>query len=360
MRHLFDFGISQEDPLTEFNMLDIQPNDHVLCVASGGEVPLSLLCLQPGARITAVDISETQLMLCRLKLQSAILLPFPANSKFLGYAKADKKWRREIYLGQVQASLQEADKDFWKQNFTAIEKGVVNYGRFEGYIKNIRRILDLIIGKKNIKKLLACSAVSEQEYVFDKYIASRKAVNYLFRIAFHPAIYKNRGLNSQGLIHAQSKTGEVFFKKFRNFCTATPVNRNYFLHYFLTGGCFTKEAFPEYLWEDYRSKLTFNHNNITWKHSSLQDEMAANTPGTFNKIHLSNIGDWMSEEDFTRFLDILCIQSTGKEKLCYRFLQKNHLANRELCNNRFAVNMENIDMTDRFPFYSILSIQSNG
>lgn len=360
MRHLYDFGISQEDPLTECNILDIQSKDHVLCVASAGEMPLSLLCLHPGVKITAVDISVAELKLCRLKMLSAMQLPFPLNGEFLGYANADKKRRGEIYLDQLEPKLPKVDRDFWKQNLQAIENGVVNYGRFEIYIKNLRRIAGVILGKKNIEKLLRCSNVSEQEYVFDKYIAGRKAVKYLFRIAFHPAIYKNRGLNNQGLMHAQSNTGEIFFNNFRNFCTATPVDRNYFLHYFLTGGCFTNEAFPEYLQESCRLVLISNHADITWKHNSLEEELAASTPATFNKIHLSNTGDWMSEETFCRLIDSMHSQFTGNEKACYRFLQKNHFAKGNINNKCFEVNKVNVERTDRFPFYSILSIQRHG
>jgi S-adenosylmethionine:diacylglycerol 3-amino-3-carboxypropyl transferase len=291
---------------------------------------------------------------------SAMQLLIPLNGRFLGYGYAKKKWRREIYRDKIQANLPEDDQIFWEQHFTAIENGVVNYGRFEGYIKNIRLVAAIIIGKRNIKKLLECSNVSEQEYVFDKYIASRKAIKYLFRIAFHPVIYKRRGLNSQGLIHARSKTGAGFFNNFRNFCTATLVSRNYFLQYFLTGSCITNESFPEYLQERFRSLLILNYSNITWKCTSLQEELAKNKRCTFSKIHLSNIGDWMSGEDFTLFLNILCRQCTDKEKICYRFLQKNHIEKETLCDNHFVVKTVNIEKTDRFPFYSILSIQSHG
>ena len=65
MSFLFDFGFSQEDELVASAALDAG-GQTVLCVASAGDVPLSLLAL--GARqIIAVDISEPQLHLCRLK-----------------------------------------------------------------------------------------------------------------------------------------------------------------------------------------------------------------------------------------------------------------------------------------------------
>lgn len=360
MRHLYDFGISQEDPLTEFHMLEIRKIDHVLCVASASEVPLSLLCLQPGAKITAVDISFGQLALYRLKLQAAIALPYPLNGRFLGYAPLESHTRHQIYFERIHPSLTKKDQDFWLQHLKAIEKGVINSGRFEEYIKGLRKILFIIIGKKNLLQLLACSETSEQQSIFDKQIAGRKAVKYLFRIAFHPAIYKNRGLSSQGLIHAHANTGDLFFNKFRNFCTATPAKRNYFLQYFLLGECTSAEAFPEYLQEQSRRILIANRHNLIFRQATLQDELAAHPAGTFNKIHLSNIGDWMSKQEFYFFVDLLRKTCTDKIKLCYRFLQKNHFEHSCLGNEWFDITPVNIEMTDRFPFYNVLSIQGHG
>jgi len=360
MPHLYDFGMSQEDPLTEFQVLQIQEYDHLLCVASGGEVPLTILCLQPGVKITAVDISETQLALCRLKLQAAIALPFPLNGQFLGYAHLDKRSRREIYFDKIHPHLTTEDQNFWQEHLTAIEKGVVNSGRFEGYIKRLRKIASLLIGNKNIRALLACNNIKEQQELFDASIANRRALKYLFRIAFHPVVYKKRGLSSRALMHAHKNTGELFFNKFRNFCTATPAKKNYFLQYFLLGTCTLNEAFPEYLRENSRSILSANRYNLNFKNALLQDELASSTSGSFTKIHLSNIGDWMSKEDFHFFLDTLNNTSNYKIILCYRFLQKNHFEHCSLDSGRFDITSVNSDLTDRFPFYSVLSIQGHG
>ena len=65
MSFLYNFGFGQEDELTQAAAIEVE-NGNVLCIASAGDLPLSLLAL--GARkITAVDISESQLHLCLLK-----------------------------------------------------------------------------------------------------------------------------------------------------------------------------------------------------------------------------------------------------------------------------------------------------
>jgi len=67
------YGISQEDVLTEFRALDISLNDSLLCIASGGDLPLNILALQD-LDILAVDKSPDQIKLCRIKQIAATLL----------------------------------------------------------------------------------------------------------------------------------------------------------------------------------------------------------------------------------------------------------------------------------------------
>jgi S-adenosylmethionine-diacylglycerol 3-amino-3-carboxypropyl transferase len=360
MQPLYDFGISQEDPLTELDVLSINEKDHLLCVASGGEVPLSILSLRPGIHITAVDISKSQLMLCELKRQAAIHLPFPLNGQFLGYADLPQSDRFQIYSKQIAPYLPEDHREFWLDNYEVILEGVVNNGRFEQYIKRLREVASILIGKKNIDALLHSGDLEEQAEIFDQRIGSRKALRLFFRIAFHPSIYKKRGLDSKALMHARSNIGEMFFNKFRSFCTATPASKNYFLQYFLRGNCNETKAFPEYLQEQNLSNLINNQEQLSFSQSSLQTELNLHQPSTFTKIHLSNIGDWMSADEFENLLIILQRTCNDQTSLCYRFLQKNHLENLATGSSHFTINELNFEQRDRFPFYSILSMNCHG
>ncbi|HJW28916.1 MAG TPA: hypothetical protein VJ508_06650, partial [Saprospiraceae bacterium] len=95
-----------------------------------------------------------------------------------------------------------------------------------------------------------------------------------------------------------------------------------------------------------------------FRHSSLQEELTANPPGTYNKIHLSNIGDWMSDAAFEAFISILDLTCPVDGRLCYRFLQKNHLEHTHRLDHRFEIRPLPSAFKDRFPFYSTLSIHA--
>lgn len=360
MQTLYDFGVSQEDPRTEFQLLDLQENDRLLCIASGGEMPISLLCYQPSLKITAVDISLAQLYLCKLKMQVARSLPFPINGKFLGYGWYDSKRRREIYLDEINKLLSKDEQRFWIKNLIAIEEGVVHKGKFEIYLKNLRWMFQMLIGKTNLNRLLACMTLEEQTMVFEEHIDRRKGLSTFFKIAFHPSVYKNRGLREEAMLHSSKDTGIYFFNKFKDFCTKTLVSENYFFQFFLTGSCNNNDAYPDYLREKNRLLLDEHADNIHWKNISLQGELAANNPGYYNKIHLSNIGDWLSSQEFKVIMDIVCRQCIGDERMVYRYLQKNHFISLDLCDGKFNVQAVDLRNTDRFPFYELLTISSHG
>jgi S-adenosylmethionine:diacylglycerol 3-amino-3-carboxypropyl transferase len=357
MAFLFDFGISQEDPLSEQYILDLKPSDRVLSLASGGEVPLSLLSLIDDLHVKAVDISEAQIKLCRIKIVTVRQMDFPLSGQFLGYSKLNRKMRLGLYHGLVRQHLSEEDAAYWDQNQRFIEKGVVNAGRFEQYINKLRSVASLFIGKRNLIELISCQSVEEQEKVFDERIATRKSLQLLFKIAFHPAIYRKRGLQDQALIHAGKSTGEKFYSRFRDFCTSNLAGGNYFLQYFLIGRCITEDSYPLYLQPVNRNRLLKNLDHLELTTTSLQSALAEKEKGYYNKIHMSNLGDWMSVEEFSELLGLLKDQCNPGTKICARYLQKNQFTSAHSA--EFPIDpliSSQAEKRDRFPFYTIQSI----
>ena len=357
MAFLVDFGISQEDYRTEEEILQIGEEDHILSLASAGEVPLCILSTRDNIRLTAVDISEKQIYLTKLKFTSALQLDFPLNGRFLGYGKLDAATREVIYRKQIRDHLTAEESAFWDSNLKYLKMGVINAGRFEHYINQLRFLLYVIIGKKNITNLINCHTTDEQTEIFDRKIASRKSLQWLFKIAFHPAIYRKRGLQDQALIHADGTTGERFYAKFRNFCTATPASDNYFLQYFLTGTCKTETAFPPYLKPENKQRLLENLTRFELIHSSFQDELAQKEMGYYNKIHISNLGDWTGETEFEKLIGLLKEQLNPGTRICYRYLQKNYF--RDSYGDLFDKDERAVisaTTTDRFPFYNLVAL----
>ncbi|HLO60305.1 MAG TPA: DUF3419 family protein [Bacteroidales bacterium] len=356
MKNLFDFGLSQEDPLTEQAVLDIHDGDHILSVASGGEVPLGLISLNSNIHITAIDSSLSQIMLCRLKWITALYVDFPLNARFLGYSPLKESERITVFEKYIRPFLSDAEENFWQRNINYILKGAVNTGRFEKYIRKMRLAGHIIIGRKNLEALIRCNSLVEQESLFSKKIASRKILQLLFRVAFHPRIYKNRGLSEQALIHAGEDTGQRFFRRFSEFCTGTPASSNYFLQYFLLGKCITEDSYPDYLQPRNKNRLQKNRDNIEFRHISFREVMKDKNTSSFNKIHFSNLGDWMNPEEFFHSIELIKSTCRPGTRICYRYLQKDHLTGGVGKDKTIEKSMVNTG-TDRFPFYTTYLIR---
>src|SRR4030095_15339795 len=118
MKPLFDFGMSQEDAFSEQASLDLQSKDRLLCIASAGEIPLNLASMNKDLQADAVDVSKEQLILCRLKLMTALMISAPENAAFLGYMKMNEEQRLQIFE-RLFPFLETADQLFWKQNIHA-------------------------------------------------------------------------------------------------------------------------------------------------------------------------------------------------------------------------------------------------
>ncbi len=215
MAYIFDFGISQDDALIEKQALDIKDGDKLLCISSAGEVPLNLLALH-NIKIKAVDISVNQNHLVKLKLNAVRSLEPLEAAKFLGYLDTTSEHRNKLY-NKVSEFFNEEEKLFWNLNFTVIEKGPIRSARFEKYISKFNGIALMVIGKKNMLHLMELDSIEEQEEFFDNKINSFVLKN-IFKIAFHPRLYKNRGIASEGLIYNKEKIiSDFFFSKFKSF-----------------------------------------------------------------------------------------------------------------------------------------------
>jgi S-adenosylmethionine-diacylglycerol 3-amino-3-carboxypropyl transferase len=356
MEVLYNYGISQEDVLSEYRALEITRNDSLICIASAGEIPLNMAALQK-INIVAVDNSITQLRLCRIKQLAAITLDRIKAASFLGYMNMPFSERIGIFKNELSTFLSAEDCLFWEQHPDAVQKGVINSARFEMYIRKFSAIGRVIIGHKNLYRLFDCDSIEEQKIVFDRYI-TRPLLRSIFKIAFHPKIYKKRGIDPAGLTHSGTRDiAEFFFQRFRNFCCSTMSRRNYYLQYSFFNRVLFPEALPEFLQADFHDAFVKNSPGIEFRLSTLEMALQQSDPGQFNKLHISNIGDWMSKESMAGLFGLIRDKTAPGARAVMRYIHMNHeipaVVPELTADYRLG---EDIVLTDRYPFYSIVPI----
>ena len=357
MAYIFDFGISQDDALIEKQALDIKDGDKLLCISSAGEVPLNLLALH-NIKIKAVDISVNQNHLVKLKLNAVRSLEPLEAAKFLGYLDTTSEHRTKLY-NKVSEFFNEEEKLFWNLNFTVIEKGPIRSARFEKYISKFNGIALMVIGKKNMLHLMELDSIEEQEEFFDNKINSFVLKN-IFKIAFHPRLYKNRGIASEGLIYNKEKIiSDFFFNKFRDFCCATLARKNYYLQFTFFNRIIYPECLPDYLTEMGIKHIIKNIQNFKIETTSFMEALENCKEGEFNKFHLSNIGDWMGKDDYSKILRLIDKKSAQVGRVNSRFIYYKHPIPEELKEHLILEEEFGKKLTkhDMYPFYGLAPIK---
>jgi S-adenosylmethionine:diacylglycerol 3-amino-3-carboxypropyl transferase len=353
MRFLYDFGISQDDPHVEASALALE-NNTVLCIASGGEVPLSLLA-KYNTHIKALDISLNQIRLCRLKLASVLLLEPQEAAVFLGFKKDyENNWRK--YYERVLSGLSDEDIQFWNLHEQKLTRGPINYSRFEKYLSFFCRLIRQVIGKSKLIKFCELVDIENQQIFFDTYI-HKQFIYWFFKIAFSPQLYKNRGLDKQALIHQHGNhMASFFYRKFRDFFTATPARYNGYLQFYFLGEVVFYEAMPDYLLPKYSTNIHAHKHNIEFEVKSILDEIIEAPQLSYGNYAVSNISDWVETEKMNELLVNMSKKTIVPYNILFRYIHKNPINNIKsqsdlVIDEHFS---KKVHAIDRFPFYSFV------
>jgi S-adenosylmethionine-diacylglycerol 3-amino-3-carboxypropyl transferase len=352
MKPLFGFGFSQEDELTVASRLDIE-GESVLCVASGGDIPLSLLAR--GARkVLAVDISEEQLHLCRLKVAALKRLDPQAAAGLLGFLPASASQRR-AWWASCGASLPEPAAAFWRVNERALSaSGAIWCGRYEQFILKLQWVIRPLLGRA-FKALSECSTLAEQEVIFDLRIG-RRWLRSVFRLAFSRKVYAGHGIDEQGLANRTTSVplGEQYWSKLRSFCTANLARRNPWLQIHTLGRLLTMEAAPHYLGEGFDSARQ-RVECVEWIQSDLLEYVKRSLPRDVTRVYLSNLPDWYSASDFEELVRALTVKLPSGARVLWSALHTEWQVPADLLGSVVVESLAS-PVADRFPFYAFTGL----
>ena len=222
-------------------------------------------------------------------------------------------------------------------------------------MRKVSGLAQLIIGRKNLFRLFECNSIEEQLECFNKYI-NRNPLRLIFNVAFHPAIYKNRGIDPAGLTHSGKRDiADFFFQRFSNFCCSTPAKQNYYLQFSFFNKLIFTEAIPEFLQPSYHDRFSRNARNIEYHLNDIKEVLERELSGRFDRIHISNIGDWQSVEKMNDLFRLIRDKTQPGAKAVMRYIHYNHPIPPTLREMEadYALGRK-LELSDRYPFYSIV------
>jgi len=267
--------------------------------------------------------------------------------------------RRRRLFGRTAAFLDDDEKSFWAANMPIVDMGPIRAGRFERYLGRFSPAARAVLGKRKLRRLFEQDTVAAQQEYFDRFL-STAALKALFKVAFHPRLYRKRGIAEEGLRHGGKRDIAAFFYgRFRDFCAATPARRNPYLQFCFFGRVLFPEALPEYLSEEGMRRVRINHASIAWRLESYQEAVRKCAPGRFNKFHLSNIGDWMGREEYAGLLALVCAKAAPASRAVSRYIHLDHPLPEALRARivRRDDRGQELVRSDRFPFYDLVVME---
>jgi S-adenosylmethionine-diacylglycerol 3-amino-3-carboxypropyl transferase len=312
-----DFQLIQE-------ALDINNNDIIFLITSGGCNALNSLLYNP-KKILAVDYNPYQNYLLELKIEAIKNLNYSEFLQFMGLTPSSSKI--EIYT-TIREKLSKNAREFWDSNYFVINKGILNFG--EQNVKRFGKILRFLKGKNIIEKFFSCNTINKQRSYFYKYIYGfswKLLLNYTYNkvicklalclIALHEIPYRRERLSGYLRYIQKMSYPKNHLEKIENIFTKIPIKDNNFASLMLLGRYIHEECYPPYLKRKNYNILKKRVDRIELKTAAVEETLKELSNNSFTKFSMSNIFDWISDDEFKNILNQIIRVGKNKGRLFY-------------------------------------------
>lgn len=347
----------EDHSLLEEGLL-IDAEDDVLSITSAGDNALAMLLEEPKS-VTAIDMNATQNALLALKV--AAIHAFEAHADFiafLGFAAHEN--RVECYLDQVRPHLEESARFYWDEQPDLIARGVAHTGRLERYIASWRAERRPEIWSDDLlDRLFAEQPLEQQRELYLNEARTPAFIESLLHYFGKEMLATGR--SSAQLEHVSlERTGEVFLSRFDRACTTLSIARNPYLWMLLRGEIGPLEHATPYLRpENYQRLRSGLLDRLRWKTIELEVLLTEAPEGTYSKVNLSDVFEYMSAEHSDALFQVLADRLRRGGRIAYWNLlversRPAHLADRILQHTDLA---HALLKKDRAWFYGAFNIE---
>jgi S-adenosylmethionine-diacylglycerol 3-amino-3-carboxypropyl transferase len=252
-RHNLVYNTCWEDPRLDRVALDLQPDDVLLTITSGGCNVLDYVLQEP-RKVIAVDINPRQNALLELKIAGIRKLDFERFFELFGRGRlADFP---HVYEHELRDALTPASRRWWDRHLHFFDgsgrrssfyfRGTTGYFAWllNGYIDRVAHVRDAI------EAVLAAQTVEEQRVIYEAVLHGalwRKLVRWLLRRDYTLSLLGVPRPQRQQLERDYSGGVCGFIEdSLRAVFAYLPLRDNYFWRVYLTGQ-YTPDCCPDYL-----------------------------------------------------------------------------------------------------------------
>jgi S-adenosylmethionine-diacylglycerol 3-amino-3-carboxypropyl transferase len=286
-----------EDADVLLQAMDVRQDDTCLSIASAGDNALALVAA--GAkRVIAVDLSPAQIACLELRVAAIRRLTHAQFLELLGQnASAD----RRTHYRRCRSLLSAESRRFWDRNPALIDQGIAQGGKFERYLRAFRRfVLPLVHRQQTVTTLFELETEEDRRRFYEERW-NNKRWDLLCRMFFGRASLGRLGRDPSFMKYADEPVWESLQRRIPNAFVVQQPADNPYLQWILEGRFVS--ALP-YAWraENY-AKIRANIDALEWRCDSIQRVLAEQPSGSLNGCNLSDIFEYMSQEDYELLLN---------------------------------------------------------
>jgi S-adenosylmethionine-diacylglycerol 3-amino-3-carboxypropyl transferase len=291
--------------------LAIQPGDVCLSIASAGDNALAMLSKAPG-RVIALDLSPAQLACLEIRVAAFRALTHPELLELIGSNPSN---RRDALYRRCRVQLLPAAREFWDSHPAEIAQGIGGAGKFERYFALFRRrVLPLIHRRRHVERLLQGGSLQERREFYERRWNTWRW-RLLFRIFFSRFIMGRMGRDPSFFSYVEGSVADRIFDRTEHALTMLNPADNPYLQWILTGRHTT--ALPFALRPEHFDSIRANLDRLEWQCRPIEDFLDAQGPNAIDRYNLSDIFEYMSEDNYQLLLDKLTACGRPGGRLAY-------------------------------------------
>ncbi len=291
--------------------LEPQPAHTVVSIASAGDNALSLLSRGP-ARVVALDLNPAQLACVELRVAAYRELEHAELLELMGSRPST---RRAALYARLRSLLTAETRAFWDALPEEMSAGIGGAGKFERYFATFRqRVIPFIHSPKRVAALLRGGSREERERFYEQHWNTWRW-RLMFKLFFSRFVMGRLGRDPAFFRYVQGSVADRILARTRHALTALNPAENPYLHWILTGR--HGDALPHALRLENFDAIRANLDRFEWRRQSLEEFLAAEPGQRVDRWNLSDIFEYMSEENTSALLSRLAEAGPRGARLAY-------------------------------------------
>ena len=293
-----NYSLSNEDTKIESDLLARLPTDKtkVLAVCGAGARVTPLMQTHV-SRIDVVDVSEPQLKLLKLRLESIRKFDHDEFLQFWGYKNPISSRIKMFSSLELSAD----DSEYWKSQSQKWENGFLLTGRWENFLTQLGKLFrDAFF--VNFETLFECPSAEARKIWFTKNFPQKRLQLFL-KIFANPFIF-NLFLYRGKFAKSKESFSDFLNQVFHQILIVKDPKRSFFAQMLFLGELKYSEGWPIEAHFDVFSRAKKFQGDIHFHRSDLVDEIEQRLD--LNFLSLSDVVSYLSEIQLSRLERALC------------------------------------------------------